>query len=172
MKIKQILLLTLLVSIVWTDQAVSAVAGNDAVVIQNQTEADSVFKQFKKDIQCLRKGTCTKEQKIRLFKQAFGLIAFVVVAGGGIYGSKFLFRPSIDQLKRKYDRLEKEWDGLKSDLDAKSPARNVYSTSLGHYRVFARFKDREQLKLAIKHMKEAISIAKASLKKGEKKPKD
>ncbi len=184
MKIKQILLFALLVSIVCTDQAVSAVAGNDAVVIQNQTEADSVVKQFKKDIQCLRKGTCTKEQKIRLFKQALGLIAFVGAATTG--GSFLIWKQTMPQLENKYKRLEGEWDSLISKFDTESVAKSVSEVvkefsneSFSHQRnlksvfkhVFSADElvafphySRESLKLAIKHREQAISVAKELLK--------
>ncbi len=72
-----LILLSLLVSLVATEQMVVAVESRNRLI----AKAESAFKTFKEDMSCLfsRKKKCTNKQKARIAAEAIGLVVTVAV---------------------------------------------------------------------------------------------
>lgn len=77
---------------------------------QQIKEADSTFNQFKKDIQCKFKGTCTPEQNARLRRQGTKLLKVVVpvglTVGAGVGLHRWLYHMTPEKAKEHYLSLK------------------------------------------------------------------
>lgn len=105
MNIKNLILVSVIISTVFTEPALAAESGNEKA-----KEATSVFKTFKTDIRCMlsRKETCSPEQRKRLIVTGLALLAIVVAIGGTALGVKYAVLPTLAHRKIVQQFIEQD----------------------------------------------------------------